>query len=125
MKIIEHDGGLLSNVEVLHVLRDREADKQAVISKALPSEIKVYQNLLQQTPTKKSVEELKPFLAAVKEFKLEKLEQLQLLNHCPRTPLELFQCIPECDQRFPEEDQDRLLRLVAEHLLQSRSGKGA
>lgn len=26
----------------------------------------VYQNLLQQTPTKKSVEELKPFLAAVK-----------------------------------------------------------
>lgn len=38
---IEHNGGLLSNVEVLHVLRDREADKQAVISKALPSEIKV------------------------------------------------------------------------------------
>lgn len=31
------------------------------------------------------------------EFKLEKLEQLQLLNHCPRTPLELFQVTRVCN----------------------------
>lgn len=38
---MEANGGLLSNNEVLAVLKDREADKPASVSKALPSEIKV------------------------------------------------------------------------------------
>ena len=38
---MERDGGLLSNAEVLDVLKDREANKQAVVSSALPSEIRV------------------------------------------------------------------------------------
>lgn len=38
---IQEEGGLLTNSEVIQVLKDREADKQAVVSKALPSEIKV------------------------------------------------------------------------------------
>ena len=37
---LEENGGPLSNPEVLHVLKNREADKQPVLSKALPSEIK-------------------------------------------------------------------------------------
>lgn len=35
----------MSNAEVLAVLKDREANKQAVISKALPSEITVFDSL--------------------------------------------------------------------------------
>lgn len=38
---IQLDGGFLSNSEVISVLREREANKQAVVSKAQPSEIKV------------------------------------------------------------------------------------
>ena len=38
---VEGNIGLLSNDEVLAVLKDREADKQPVISRATPSEIQV------------------------------------------------------------------------------------
>lgn len=38
---MEENLGLLSNDEVLAVLKDREADKQPVISRATPSEIQV------------------------------------------------------------------------------------
>lgn len=38
---VEENLGLLSNDEVLAVLKDREADKQPVISRATPSEIQV------------------------------------------------------------------------------------
>ena len=38
---IEENVGLLSNNEVLAVLKDREADRHPSVSKALPSEIKV------------------------------------------------------------------------------------
>lgn len=40
--------GLLSNDEVLAVLKDREADKQPVVSRAAPSEIQAYSALLAQ-----------------------------------------------------------------------------
>ena len=38
---VQGDAGLLTNSEVLTVLKGREADKQPVVSKALPSEIEV------------------------------------------------------------------------------------
>lgn len=38
---VEENLGLLSNDEVLAVLKDREADKQPVVSRATPSEIQV------------------------------------------------------------------------------------
>ncbi len=42
---VEENLGLLSNDEVLAVLKDREADKQPVISRATPSEIQVGSSL--------------------------------------------------------------------------------
>jgi hypothetical protein len=38
---LEENAGELTNSEVLEVLKDREADRQPVISKARPSEIQV------------------------------------------------------------------------------------
>ena len=38
---LQDNAGLLTNAEVLSVLRDREADQEPVVSKALPSEHKV------------------------------------------------------------------------------------
>jgi hypothetical protein len=52
---------------VLAVLKDREADKQPVISRATPSEIQAYTALLQQSGgSYKSREQLQAFIEAVR-----------------------------------------------------------
>ena len=63
---MEENLGLLSNDEVLAVLKDREADKQPVVSRAAPSEIQAYSALLAQSGGAfRSREQLAAFIEAL------------------------------------------------------------
>lgn len=118
MKIVEENLGLLSNDEVLAVLKDREADKQPVISRATPSEIQAYTALLQQSSgTFRGREQLAAFIEGVKPFQLTKSEIVQLINHRPPSVVEIFLCIEDCEERFEEAQIEELLSLVQQHLL--------
>lgn len=116
MKIIEENAGLLSNNEVLAVLKDREADQQAVVSRALPSEIEVYTALLERTPAVKSREELAQFIEALKPYALSKQELLHLINARPQTEVELYTGIDGLYDRFEHDQAAELLELVKKHL---------
>lgn len=69
---MEENLGLLSNDEVLAVLKDREADKQPVVSRAAPSEIQAYTALLQQHSGGdfKDREQLQRFIEALQVWRL-------------------------------------------------------
>lgn len=117
MKLVEENLGLLSNDEVLAVLKDREADKQPVVSRATPSEIQAYTALLAQNGgSYKEREELQAFIDAVKPYGLTKSETVQLINHRPPSVVEIFLCIEDCEERFSEQQIEELLSLVHEHL---------
>eukprot|EP00887_Chlorella_sp_A99_P005685 scaffold1.g5685.t1 len=108
---LEENGGLLSNNEVLAVLKAREADKHPSVSKALPSEIKVYSALQQASGPPRSREELQAFIKAVEPFDLTKAEVLQLLNHRPTSEVEIYLCVEQCEERLGEEKVGELLEL--------------
>ncbi|KAL4432176.1 hypothetical protein ABPG77_005938 [Micractinium sp. CCAP 211/92] len=118
MKIVEENLGLLSNDEVLAVLKDREADKQPVISRATPSEIQAYTALLAQCGgSYRERERLAAFIKAVEPFGLTKSEVVQLINHRPPSDVEIFLCIEDCEDRFEQAQVDELIRLIQEHLV--------
>ncbi|PSC75678.1 P-loop nucleoside triphosphate hydrolase superfamily [Micractinium conductrix] len=117
MKIVEENIGLLSNDEVLAVLKDREADKQPVISRATPSEIQAYTALLQSVGGSfKDREQLAAFIQAVEPYKVTKHEIVQLINHRPPSVVEIFLCVEDCEDRFTEQQIEDLLKLVHVHL---------
>jgi hypothetical protein len=117
MKIVEENLGLLSNDEVLAVLKDREADKQPVVSRATPSEIQAYTALLDHSSGSfKDREALQAFIDGVKPYGLTRSEIVQLINHRPPSVVEIFLCIEDCEERFSEQQIEELLSLVHTHL---------
>ena len=69
----------------------------------------------------KSREEIETFVAAVKnEFPLTSEDVLQLINHTPSNILEAYLCLEPAvsAERLGENDLDRIVEIVAEHLKQ-------
>lgn len=117
MKIIEEQSSLLTNIEVIHALREREADKQAVVSKALPSEIKAHDSLVQYAGTVQSREDLQKFLEAIKDYNLTKAELVQIVNLKPTSLVEIYLCVEQCEDRLSEDRIEELLQLIQGHLI--------
>lgn len=53
-----------------------------------------------------------PFMLALNKYKLEKAEKLQILNLLPRTMVVLYAIIEDCDQRFSEQECEKMIELV-------------
>ncbi|KAI9014168.1 HRDC-like protein [Hyaloraphidium curvatum] len=56
------------------------------------------------------------FLEHMKEFKLTKLEKLQILNFRPTEQIDLYSIIENCEGRFVEEEVNRMLEIIQEQL---------
>lgn len=80
----------LSNHEVLDILQSIKSNKSHKPQNQLATI--TYQTIryLEDTPCKKQSEEkINAFLKAVEPFKLTKNEKLSLINHCPKSALEI------------------------------------
>ncbi|OBZ84719.1 DNA-directed RNA polymerase III subunit RPC9 [Choanephora cucurbitarum] len=121
MKIKSARAAHISNYEVLRLLEEsQEAQKQAQILNPLlqfPEQLRTVQfelnEYLKQTPVgTQSKEQLQNFLQAISKFELTKAERLQIINLRPKSTVEIYLVIEECEERFSEEDLEQMLLAI-------------
>ncbi|KAL3688598.1 hypothetical protein R1sor_014907 [Riccia sorocarpa] len=109
---IESNAGLLSNFEVLELLRQRGAAKGPLGGSITPSEYKVYEYLVETPAGTQTKEVLQEFVKEVKSFKLMEAERLQSVNLRPSTAVEVHLIVEDCDERLSSEAVDALIQTV-------------
>lgn len=115
MKVLQASGGLLTNAEVLAVLRDRGCDGQLPSARSLASEKVVYHELSQCSPDARP-EKLRKLMAALQPFKLSRAEQLQVINLAPSSMVEVHLIMERCEERLTEDQVTELLSVVSQHI---------
>ncbi|XP_065178152.1 DNA-directed RNA polymerase III subunit RPC9-like [Sycon ciliatum] len=112
MEVVDDQAAMLSNYEVYSILKDAKQSKKHSHQNVATI---VYEtsSYLEKTPCgKQSEEAVTKFLQALREFKLTKLEKLQLLNHRPTSQVELHFLIAESEERFGDEELQKILEIV-------------
>ncbi|TRY64021.1 hypothetical protein TCAL_12603 [Tigriopus californicus] len=127
MEIEESQEALLSNVEVLHFLRE-ERQRQfgaKAQKKNWPRHLsganatillETLTHLETQPCAHHEAEQVKDFLEAIKPFQLSQSEVLQIVNQVPESTVELHLLIEECEERLSEEQIEAILELVRKNL---------
>ncbi|KAJ7525340.1 hypothetical protein O6H91_17G046400 [Diphasiastrum complanatum] len=118
MKILEANAGLLSNFEVLDLLRSRGADKGflGAVGAVTPSECKVYDYLVQSPAGTQTREKVQDFLKEAEQYSLTKAERLQASNIRPISAVEVHLIVEDCDERLSSAMVDRFVGSVEEKL---------
>ncbi|KAI8144739.1 RNA polymerase II [Fennellomyces sp. T-0311] len=128
--IIENPrAGMLSNFEVLRLLEEQQAKQKEV--RDVPDGIAVPENLrtvqfeaskrndcpfflteyLKATPCSTQDEaQVKAFVDAMRAYELTLAEKIQLLNLRPKSAVEIYLLIEECEERFSEDQLEELLQ---------------
>lgn len=129
MEILEVSSTLLSNKEVLIHLQGQKEDRKK-ISKAIGRDIKVAENVYTvefETVSyfeneceglgKLTIEGMEDLLTHLSTIPLTKGERLQIVNLLPRTEVELYLIVEECEERLGDGVVTRILEKINEILL--------
>eukprot|EP00199_Chlamydomonas_sp_CCMP681_P004805 CAMPEP_0119106998 /NCGR_PEP_ID=MMETSP1180-20130426/7891_1 /TAXON_ID=3052 ORGANISM="Chlamydomonas cf sp, Strain CCMP681" /NCGR_SAMPLE_ID=MMETSP1180 /ASSEMBLY_ACC=CAM_ASM_000741 /LENGTH=111 /DNA_ID=CAMNT_0007092419 /DNA_START=73 /DNA_END=408 /DNA_ORIENTATION=- len=106
---------LITNSEVLQVLKDRGADLQ-LGGRAVGSEKLAHAYLENNSAGIRHAAALREFIDMLKPFNLTRTEALSIINTCPTSMVEVFLLVDRCDTRLTEEQMEAILDLVAMHL---------
>ncbi|CEP18147.1 hypothetical protein [Parasitella parasitica] len=118
MRIKTVRSALITNYEVLRLLEEsQDAQKQAQkadSSVEYPEHLLTVQfeltEYLKETPcSTQTPEQISYFMDAISKFDLTKAEKLQILNLRPKSTVEIYLLIEECEERFTEEDLEQML----------------
>ena len=121
MEIVNKKSAFLSNNEVYTLLKEVKEkqdlkiknNKQQRVDKHLPTIVYESLKYLEKTAcVNQSPEVIKEFLAKCEQYKLTKIEKLQLLNQRPATAVELQLLIEDSEERFTLEQMDELLEFL-------------
>ncbi|CAO3653078.1 unnamed protein product [Mucor hiemalis] len=121
MQIKTIRSALISNYEVLQLLEEsQEAQKQVQKvdpSVEYPEHLRTIQfeltEYLKETPcSTQSPEQLANFLELMSRYELTRAEKLQILNLRPKSTVEIYLIIEECEERFSEEDLEEMLNNI-------------
>jgi hypothetical protein len=137
MEILNKNAALLSNYEVYELLKQTKeeqtlksikkkkldpnsANLSAVVDKHLPTVVYESLKYLEKSAcATQTAHAVSDFLAKLEErkdeFKLTKVEKLQLLNLRPSNAVELQAIIDDSEERFSIEQMDSLLEFVQHH----------
>lgn len=131
MEVLDENVAMLSNNEVLHLLKDIQSGtkgqkkpkrKQQNLATISYSTLKY----LEKTPcVNQTPEVIDTFVKALNAFGLSKAEKLQLLNHSPSTAVEIQLMIEESEERLTESQIEDLLDVVAQNLPQQAASGAA
>ncbi|KAG2217906.1 hypothetical protein INT45_008656 [Circinella minor] len=120
--IIENPrAAMLSNFEVLQLLEEQQAkQKKAQDSTngiSVPENLRTVQFELAEYLKETSCgtqdqKQVKEFMEAMKSYELTMAEKLQLLNLRPRSAVEIYLLIEECEERFSEDQLEEMLETV-------------
>lgn len=118
MKIKKANAGALTNFEVLDFLRSKGASKDPnrIIATIAPSELKVYDYLVETAACNQTTENISSFLENCKEYDLAKAEILNIINIRPAFPVEIDPMIEQLSPRLGREKADNLLEMLTEVL---------
>ena len=121
MEILDENAGLLSNFEVLQVVKEVNLELSVIKNKFSDEHMfinteKVEKFLGKSPCSQQTPERIKSFLQVLSKYKLKSSEKLQILNTCPMKPVDLHILIEECDTRFSDEEVDTILKLIQIHL---------
>ena len=127
MEIVKACDAMPCNAEVLKFLQENRLklssksskDKGQAKAATVVLETITY---LEKTPAGKLSEEftstkLNDFLAAIEKFKLTPTEKLLLLNHCPRSAVEVQLLVEDSEERLSEDQVDELLQEISVNLI--------
>ncbi|CAO0798175.1 unnamed protein product [Mucor circinelloides] len=121
MQIKSVRSALITNYEVLRLLEEsQEAQKQVQKrdpSVEYPEHLRTVQfeltEYLKETPcSTQAPEQISNFMKAMSKFELTKAEKLQILNLRPKSTVEIYLLIEECEERFTEEDLEQMLSSI-------------
>ncbi|KAI8371468.1 HRDC-like protein [Radiomyces spectabilis] len=125
MQLKKARAALLSNYEVLSLLNEQQNIQKAQQLenpnieypehlRTIQFELTEYLNNVPcstQTPA-----QIKRFLEAFQKYDLTRAERLQILNLRPKSAVEIYLLIEECEERFSEEDLEGMLFHILETL---------
>ena len=122
MEIVNKKAAFLSNYEVYNLLKevkekqDSKTNKNAKhqkVDKHLPTVVYESLKYLEKTAcVNQTPDAIREFLAKCEQYKLTKIEKLQLLNQRPATAVELQLLIEDSEERFTIEQMDELLEFL-------------
>ncbi|GAB4833541.1 hypothetical protein Ancab_031784 [Ancistrocladus abbreviatus] len=117
MKIKNASAGVLTNFEVLDLLRSRGASKDPtrVMASLAPSEFKVFDYLVETAACNQSKENISELLEKCKTYDLAKAEIVNIINIRPTSAVELDPMIEQSETRLGERLED-LAELVTQVL---------
>jgi hypothetical protein len=119
MEVVNENVALLSNLEVLTLLRDIQAgqngqQKPGKHQQSLATIVYETMKYLEDTPcARQTPAHVNSFMESVKPFNLTKAEKLQLLNSKPSCLVEAYLMVEEADERLNVEE---LMKTVEQHL---------
>ncbi|KAF5742003.1 DNA-directed RNA polymerase III subunit RPC9-like [Tripterygium wilfordii] len=102
MKILNANAGALTNFEVLDFLRSRGAvgDSTRLVPNTAPSELKVYDYLVESPACNQTREVINDFLEKCRPFNLAKAEVLNIMNTRPSDLVYIYPIVELCDDRL-------------------------
>ena len=133
--MIDVTSSLPCNAEVLQFLKENrsrlagKSSKDKGQAKAATVVLETL-NYLEKTPAGKLCNKLSTsskisdFIIGLEKFKLTSSEQLQIINHCPQSQVEIQLLVEESEERLSEADVDEILDLINVHLLEDHNESG-
>ena len=138
MEVIEIHGGLLTNVEVLHILRE-QAKSSSSSSSAVNNDTATsvdasttLQNKIQVTemtvkyisesfPKDLSLQSVRDMLSEIKSsgHLFTEAEFMQIANTIPNSPVRFHAVIEECEDRFSDDAVEHIVAIVVKHCFSS------
>ncbi|XXG64503.1 hypothetical protein AAC387_Pa05g2440 [Persea americana] len=123
MKILDAKAGVLTNFEVLNLLRLRGAtsDPLGSLGAVTSSECKVFDYLVQSAACNQTRECIDEFLKRSEKYHLANAEKLNIINVRPKVGASIYPFIEDCETRLQNEGEDlneleELAKLVVETL---------
>ncbi|RUP45639.1 HRDC-like protein [Jimgerdemannia flammicorona] len=125
MEVLQPRAAMLSNYEVLNLLREQADEQKQYLAinptMHFPENLATVQfevtGYLEKGPcSTQTPEQIEAFLTALDHWKLTKAEKLQILNLRTKSMVELHLIIEECEERFTEEQLEELLQIVQQTL---------
>ncbi|KAK9861161.1 hypothetical protein WJX84_008078 [Apatococcus fuscideae] len=121
MQVVSSSIGLITNPEVLSLLKEREAG-QTTSQPTQSSESKVVEYLEEQGTVQLPTSELRAFSEkAQTDFGLTKLEVLQLINQRPTQLVEVSLIVQHGSERLSDDQMTEILELIAQLLTKQTS----
>ncbi|KAJ2077259.1 hypothetical protein H4R24_005233 [Coemansia sp. RSA 988] len=124
MEVVDRQAALISNYEALLVLREEDEQHkeyrpqtQAKYSENVTTLVFEALEYLSNTPcSSQSVEQITALKQQLDNLELTKAEVMQIINHRPKSLVELHLIIEECDERFSVEELEHIVETILETL---------